>query len=355
MVLVAGCTGMKGMPDQVGHDGVAGQGEEPAGDDKVVTFTCSFAGDPGSKVSVSDQGKNCWEPGDQILVHGEGKDNRKTVTLTASDISDDGKVATISVSGVTPYDRYSDKGYISTYYASYPASAVSSGNLYYYGRFTNTNAPLMSAYDDTKGHFKFYNLCGLVTFKVSGDFDRYEFSGNGGETVGYSFFQTYLVLKKDGTPRLTFNYTDDNGTNGPLTTIGGTVTGDGSTVHYIGLPAGACLNEGFTLNLFKNGRVVKILKTSSKYDIARNKLLPLGDITARLEDAPPADPEAERLARLGRTPIVAVYFTEYTKDKDFPSLEEVRCFTHINIGHARFVNPKTGDGGLVVKDPGCSA
>ena len=66
----------------------------------------------------------------------------------------------------------------------------------------------------------------------------------------------------------------------------------------------------------------------------------------------PSEKDAERLARLGRTPIVAVYFTEYTKESEFPSLDEVKCFTHINIGHGRFVNKETGDGGIEVKAPG---
>ena len=70
------------------------------------------------------------------------------------------------------------------------------------------------------------------------------------------------------------------------------------------------------------------------------------------EPGPISDADAERLARLGQTPIVAIYFTEYTKEAEFPTLEDVRCFTHINIGHARFVNPKTGDGGLEIKKPG---
>ena len=67
---------------------------------------------------------------------------------------------------------------------------------------------------------------------------------------------------------------------------------------------------------------------------------------------PPSEDDAERLARLGQTPIVAVYFTEYTTEAEFPTLEDVKCFTHINIGHARFVNKETGDGGLTMKDPG---
>ena len=68
----------------------------------------------------------------------------------------------------------------------------------------------------------------------------------------------------------------------------------------------------------------------------------------------PSGPDAERLARLGQTPVICCYFTEYTPSEDFPTLEDVRCFTHINVGHARFVNPKTGDGGLEIKSPGPS-
>ena len=64
----------------------------------------------------------------------------------------------------------------------------------------------------------------------------------------------------------------------------------------------------------------------------------------------PVDPLDEivnnpaRLARIGQTPIIEIYYTEYTKEYLFPSLEEVRNFTHINIGHVRFVNKQTGEG-----------
>ena len=64
-----------------------------------------------------------------------------------------------------------------------------------------------------------------------------------------------------------------------------------------------------------------------------------------------SDPDAQRIARLGKTPVVAIYFTHYTQEEDFPTLEDVKCFTHINIGHVFFKNPKTGDGGLVIKSP----
>ncbi len=39
----------------------------------------------------------------------------------------------------------------------------------------------------------------------------------------------------------------------------------------------------------------------------------------------------ERLARIGITPIIEIYYTEYTRTDLFPSIEEVRNFTHIII------------------------
>lgn len=61
-----------------------------------------------------------------------------------------------------------------------------------------------------------------------------------------------------------------------------------------------------------------------------------------LDDNPWDTPE--RQARIGITPIIEIYYTEYTKDDWFPSLEEVRNFTHINVGHVRFKDKVNGTG-----------
>ena len=62
------------------------------------------------------------------------------------------------------------------------------------------------------------------------------------------------------------------------------------------------------------------------------------------DDSDPWSKDPARLARLGQTPIVEIYYTEYTSTSLFPSLEEVRCFTHINVGHARFKDKDNGTG-----------
>lgn len=63
-------------------------------------------------------------------------------------------------------------------------------------------------------------------------------------------------------------------------------------------------------------------------------------------DIPAVNPwdSPERQARIGITPIIEIYYTEYTKDDWFPSLEEVRNFTHINVGHVRFKDKVNGTG-----------
>ena len=57
-----------------------------------------------------------------------------------------------------------------------------------------------------------------------------------------------------------------------------------------------------------------------------------------------AEAKTARLARLGQTPIREVYYTEYTDKNLFPKLADIRCFTHVNVGHGRFVNKLTGEG-----------
>ncbi len=61
-------------------------------------------------------------------------------------------------------------------------------------------------------------------------------------------------------------------------------------------------------------------------------------------DTDPWSDNPERIARIGQTPIIEIYYTEYTRADLFPSLEEVRNFTHINVGHVRFVDKDNGVG-----------
>lgn len=240
------------------------------------TFTVTIA-TPDTKVAVTEQGKTTWEVGDKILVHGETDADRAVVTLAAGDISADGKTATISFTGVRPYDRSSDRGYTSVYYAQYPAEISTEGSLYYYAKFDKTNDFLLAGYNEGD-KFILYNLCGVISFKADGDFDSYTFAGNNGETVGYELLASRLAGKGEGNePVLEWKYSH---TKGALTSIDGVATPNQPA--FVCLPLGADFTKGFTLTLKKGEAEVAKLVTENPVNVERGKILPLGDITSKI-------------------------------------------------------------------------
>lgn len=241
-------------------------------------FTCTFA-QPDTKVSINDAtGKTEWEAGDKIRIHGGASGTTSEVyTLKAGDISADGKTAQIAVT-VAPYPR-TDKGYTSNLYAAYPSDLVAADPMYYNTAFTTSNAPLMAAYNEGDT-FVFYNLCGLITFSVTGDYDSYTLEGNAGETVGYSDYQVRLA-GTSGDPVLEFARAGDGHTPSALKKISGTFS-DGT--NTIGLATGTNFSAGFTISLIKGGDIKKTFATGAEVNVARGKLLPLGNITSYLKD-----------------------------------------------------------------------
>ena len=265
---------------------------EPAPEPVYRTFTCTIApppaGDNPTKVAIADNGKTTWEVGDELLIHGEYTKSpySQIVTLAKENISEDKKTATFTLGEITTYNR---SGYKSNLYIAYPASAVLGNDRCYWNtRFSSSNHPLMVGYnnDDT---FVLYNICGLITFKVTGDYDTYILEGKHGETVGYSALQTRIRLKDDGTES-TDGFPVRTGTQDSYTTVGETsvsaaVTADGSTVNMISIPGGANFTEGFTIKFLKDGSIVKILSTKDKeVNLGYGKILPLGDVTSYLKD-----------------------------------------------------------------------
>ena len=252
--------------------------EEPV----LQTYTCILADD--TKVSIDNAGKTKWEVGDKIFFHGQygsdatsHTDSFTTVTLTADDISTDGKTATFTMPALTPYVR-TDVSVNSTLYAQYPASAVESTYYaYYYCKFNDTNKPLMAAYNDGNT-FYFYNLCAVISFKVTGDYDSYIFTGNSGETVGYDSFQVKVTDYEQ-------NFKHTLGT--ALTSISGPVTSDGSTLNYVCIPYRASLTSGFKLQLLKEGNIIKEAKSVKPLTLQRAEYTALGDITSHLKNYTP--------------------------------------------------------------------
>lgn len=251
---------------------------------RTRTFTLTFA-QSATKVTIGEGenlGKTAWEAGDEIFIHtGHIRDGEyTTVTLKAEDISADGKKATITIPELKTYDWVANgwtenaEDY-SLYYASYPASAQANpSSCYSRSYFKNTNQPLLAGYSVGE-NLVFHNVTGIITFKVTGDFDSYVFYGNKEETVGYETYAVELLPKG-----LSFNY--EKGTANPMTSIKGEVKA--SAVNYICLPNGTDFEAGFTIVLKKGDKFVKMATTAKPVNVVRNGILDLGDITEKLVD-----------------------------------------------------------------------
>lgn len=249
------------------------------------TFTCTI-GDPDTKLGIAEDGKTTWEVGDQILIHGEYTNAPycETVTLAAGNISADKKTATFTLGDLTTYNR---SGYSSNLYVAYPASAVvMNDRCYWNSRFSDTNQPLMVGYN--KGNsFVLHNICGIITFKVSGSFDQYTLVGNNNEDVGYSALQSRIRYTTSDTENLD-GFPIRTGTNDSYTTVAvksvtASVVADGTTVNRICIPGGANFTDGFTIRFLNAGSIVKTVSVKP-INVAYGKLLPLGNVTAYLKD-----------------------------------------------------------------------
>lgn len=302
--------------------------EESANQEGITqTFTCVFPGadDPDSKVTLGTDGKIGWEVGDELFVHGKNGKNAVVVTLgdPGTTISADKKTATFTATISDPCT------YSSTIFVAYPASAIkdnwsSNQYLYWSNRFKETNALLLSGYNDTQDGgttIRFINLCASISFKVDGDFDQYVFKGNSGETVGYSTY-TVRFNNNGGDKKRYYAYVSgeswcDN-TADPLTSI--SVTGwtgaNGSTVNRVFLPYGdggsMSFAGGFTIQFYKAGALVKQVSTSKGVNLSADtssdkytaKCLDLGDITPYLKDyVAPSSHDATTPAITGATAL----------------------------------------------------
>ena len=252
------------------------------------TFTLTFA-QPDTKLGVTNEGKTTWEVGDEIMIHG-GTDGalRQKVTLTADDISKDGKKAVITFE-MDPYLHYDKEGNIdvtSKYYAQYPARLVPEGNMYYEARFTATNDFLMAACD-VDDNFVFYNLCGIIAFKAEGEFDSFAFEGNNGETVGYSSVYQARVRLDPGKDAPSVNYNKPGNGSGEPVPMKSFKADKQDGVNYVFLPAGAKFSAGFTFKFYDGVDLVKIAKTETPVEVGPSQILYLDDISSKLEDFVP--------------------------------------------------------------------
>ena len=218
----------------------------------------------------SISGKTAWEAGDQIVVHGEYAADQVIVTLSAGDISADGRTATKTVDNLKPYTR-EDVG--STLYAGYPAEAVNNlRHCFFYTQFNDTNRPLMAACNTADDKFNFLDLNAAITFTAEGDYDSFTFFGNKKETIGYGVYQVKITPEEQ-------NYTQY--LNDPVLTIDAPFTSGENRIY---VPAGLRFEAGYTIKFKKGEGYVSILKTHDEETVAHGTVMDMGDINGAIEE-----------------------------------------------------------------------
>lgn len=259
---------------------------------------------PGTYHFVASPMQGTWKAGDQIYVHGYTGTQTEIVTLTASDISADGKTASAKLNEVTEFPADPDG-----LYAAWPAEAVYlfKGVLNVKTTYEHCDRLLTISYleEDT---FKFVDVSAQISFQVSGDFDNYAICANDRAGLNIIRFeaeyssakQSYNAKKNDGYP---FLY--------------GSVT-PGSPVG-IWFPGKFSFPKGFTIYLAKGDDWTASYKVSEAVILTPGHVTELGDITSQLE---PYEGLAPKMPRQGTETKYAVAFNELSGlclsvDKDF--------------------------------------
>ena len=158
---------------------------------------------PGTYHFVASPMKGSWSAGDQIYVHGNIGTQIQTITLTAADISSDGKTASAQLSMVTESPADPDG-----LYAAWPAEAVKQykGVLKAKTTFEDCDRLLTISYleGDT---FNFVDVSSMLSFTVTGDYNQYALVANNFDgltytslEVEYSSEKTKYTAKNNGDP-----------------------------------------------------------------------------------------------------------------------------------------------------------
>lgn len=260
----------------------------------------------GTKVTMNPStGVANWVAGDKLVIY--GKPNTSDPTnfvvheITSGEIVDP-TVAniTVDVSAIGGSDYYCSPYHYSIAYPADDWEYYSKWSSDGRGAFTNTNQILFGGYvaNDLKSATLF-PLTSVIAFKVSGDYDSYNFFGNGGtEVIGFS---RYVFNMNEASPLYIKKYgADTYGTLGDMTTISGSVNGDGDTYNFICIPehhkpAGGedeseelDLSAGFTIQFVKGGKIVKYITTATELSMEPGHYVDLGLLpSAKIYDYTP--------------------------------------------------------------------
>ena len=234
--------------------------------------------DPGVfKFLLSDNSaKESWEAGDEILVHGGYLPEAIKITLKASDISSDGRTASVNLEEV-PQDSFPPDGF----YAAYPASLLDmefSSWCYDIFHFKKVAPDMMCAWLSDDKTFRFQNVCGSITFNVDGDWDGCTLAGRKWEEVNCSEVEVEL----NSTSQLFIKQATETDYYQALPLKNGKAT-------FL-IPGGIYFAEGFCIYFKKGDEYPKRYVRDEALSLNNDSVLNLGNISSALTDYDGPDP-----------------------------------------------------------------
>lgn len=213
--------------------------------------------------------KGTWKAGDQIYVHGSYGPAAQIFTLKDSDISADGKTASLYLDEVLEYKA--DPDYL---YAAWPASAVipEDGLMDASLTFKVANDNFAQAFLQGTD-FEFHDAASAITFTVSGGFD-------------------HVIIAGAQRPGLRLKDSYSNSHSSEKTSFA-KFASDGYPFREEALPAsghftfwfpgGVSLKGGFILYFGKGDDWTATYTVSENTDVKSGRILNLGDITSAME------------------------------------------------------------------------
>lgn len=225
---------------------------------------------PGMYTFTVSPFKGQWEEGDQIYVHGSFGPAARTFTLKPSDISDDGRTATLLLE--SGFEYLAGPDYL---YAAWPASAVQpeDGLMDALTRFSAADGPLAQAYLDGT-EFVFKDISSCISFTVSGGYDRVLIAG--AQRPGLRFTD---YANEYSTAKVTPSKISSDGY--PFRECGLSPEGSTSSIWF---PGGVNLKQGFVLYFARGDRWCATYTYGEDADLKAGKTLELGDISGSLAD-----------------------------------------------------------------------
>ena len=242
---------------------------------------------PGPYTFVASPLKEKWNAGDQIYVQGSYGPAAQVITLTSGQISADGTTATVDLSGDL-FKYFSDPDPL---YAAWPAEVVEKddGLVNKVLTFSSCDKLITQAYLDGT-EFKFKDISALISFTVSGGYDRFIIAG--AQRPGLRFTGSY---KNEYSSEKT---TPDKPKNDGYPFREESLEDGASNILWF--PSGITLGGGFTLYFAKGDEWTACYTYTDDVKLKAGQKLELGDISGQLvsyDGGKPRMPEVTEITK----------------------------------------------------------